>query len=115
MMFVICQPPSSALPMPLWAHFFSLPNGSSYRTDDTTRCRVSKIEWPHSHPDFTLSAAQLLFCGNNWSPLSVRMPLPLSIDSDSVYPTSADNPPLRRRVSFAVSELYRASATLPIV
>src|SRR5207244_9757861 len=68
----------------------------------------SKIDNPHSH------WRQKLFCGNSVSPPSVRMPLPLSSDFESVYPASTDNPCWSRRVSLTASELYLASATFPI-
>src|SRR3954447_6365717 len=77
-------------------------------TDATKRWRTSKTDGPHSH------SRQKLFCGNSVSEPSVRMPLPLSRDFESVYPPSTDKPLSSLRVSLTASELYLASATFPI-
>src|SRR5881397_3046065 len=108
MIVLSCHPPRIAPPTPVFAKGFPSPNGNSYRIDDTKRWRTSKTDNPHSH------SRQKLFCGNSVSPLRTRMPLPLSVDLDKVYPASTDKPVWSRRVSLTASELYRASATLPI-
>src|SRR5712691_13543492 len=93
MIVLICHPPRIALPTPVFAYGFPSPNGNSYRIDETNRWRTSKIDNPHSQ------LRKKLFCGNSVSPLSTRMPLPLSVDLDNVYAPSTDNPVCSHRVS----------------
>src|SRR5215207_5283342 len=69
-----CQPPRIAAPTPLSRNGLPAPNGNSYRIDATKRWRTSNTDSPHSH------SRQKLSCGNSVSPLSVRIPLPLSVD-----------------------------------
>src|SRR5262249_55645963 len=78
MMVLSCQPPRILPPIPLGMNGLPSPNGSSYRIEVTKRCRTSNTDGAHSQ------VRQKLFCGNSVSPLRTRMPLPLSVDFDSV-------------------------------
>src|SRR4029079_5709030 len=44
-----CHPPSRVDAMPRFRNCFPLPTGSSYSTEATKRCRVSKSDRPYSH------------------------------------------------------------------
>src|SRR6476661_5945564 len=44
-----CQPPSSVEAIPWLRNCLPLPTGSSYSSEATKRCRVSKSDKPYSH------------------------------------------------------------------